>query len=152
MSLQENLNLERKIIDSFNHHNLKEAEQYVDEKCQFIDVPFNMKGQGLDGFRQFVGGWEKAFPDSKMVVTNMIGNDDTVVIEFTGTGTHRGPLVTPQGEIPPTGKHVEIPFTEIDKIRNGKVVESKIYYDALTMLQQVGVVNKKDLLPHTAKA
>jgi len=147
MSVQDNLNVARKLFNVFNKHNLKEGEQYIDPSCQFVNVPFNIKVQGVEGYRKFVGGWETAFPDSRTEVTNMIANEDTITTEFTGIGTHKGVLYTSEGEIQPTGKQVSIPFCQVDKIKDGKVVQSKLYYDSLTMLSQIGVVNRKDLVP-----
>ena len=147
MSIQENLNVARKFYDVFNKHNLKEGEQFIDEKTQFVNVPFNLKGQGIEAYRQFVGGWKTAFPDSRCEVTNMVANEDTVITEFTGIGTHTGILQTPEGPIQPTGKQISIPYCEVTKIKNGKVVQSKLYFDALSLLHQVGIINKKAIVP-----
>ena len=54
---------------------------------------------------------------------------------WTCTGTHRGEF---QG-ILPTGKRIEITGLALARIENGKVVEERVYFDRLAMLEQLGV-------------
>jgi predicted ester cyclase len=42
--------------------------------------------------------------------------------------------------IAPTGKQVTVRGTEIDRIVGGKIEETWVNYDALGMMQQLGVV------------
>jgi ketosteroid isomerase-like protein len=44
------------------------------------------------------------FPDQANEIIAIAAEGDTVLVEFWLTGTHRGPLRTPKGEIAPTGK------------------------------------------------
>ena len=146
MSVQDNINLEKRFYDIYNKRAFNEGEKLIAENCEFIIVPFNIKGQGVEGYKNIIGGWATAFPDSRVEIVNMVANDDTVVIEFWATGTHNGVLRTPNGEIQPTGKQVSLPYIEVSKIKNGKVVQNKLYYDALTLLSQMGLINSQDLL------
>ncbi len=54
----------------------------------------------------------------------------------TGRGTHKGELMG----IPPTGKQIAVSGMTISRIVNGKAEETWANYDALGMLQQLGVV------------
>ncbi len=49
--------------------------------------------------------------------------------EYVFSGTHTGRLASPAGEIPPTGKRLELKFADVFVIRDGLVVEHHIYYD-----------------------
>jgi len=53
-------------------------------------------------------------------ITNMVATEDHVVVEFIGRGVNTGPLHMPTGDVPPTGRSVEIHFTEVRRIANGK--------------------------------
>jgi hypothetical protein len=53
----------------------------------------------------------------KKAVTNQVASEDQVVSEFTLPGTHDGPLQTPTGEIPPTGRAIELQVVEVVGIR-----------------------------------
>jgi ketosteroid isomerase-like protein len=50
------------------------------------------------------------------------------------------------GEIPPTGQKIEQPFCLFVRVRDGKIVDSSEYYDAMTMMTQLG------LMPEPAQA
>jgi predicted ester cyclase len=58
------------------------------------------------------------------------------VARTTGRGTHKGELMG----IPPTGKQIAVSGMTISRIVNGKAEETWANYDALGMLQQLGVV------------
>jgi predicted ester cyclase len=57
-------------------------------------------------------------------------------------GTHKGDL----NGIAPTGKHITTSGVTIARVSNGKIVEGYVNWDALGMMQQLGVV------PELAKA
>jgi predicted ester cyclase len=59
-----------------------------------------------------------------------------VVVRWTTRGTHKGELMG----IPATGKPVVVTGIDIFQISSGKVVESWINWDALGMMQQLGVI------------
>jgi len=63
---------------------------------------------------------------------------DTVVLEVTWKGTQNGPLETPGGIIPPSGKQWTVQAAQVIKIQNGKIKEFRQYFDLLTLLQQIG--------------
>ena len=64
---------------------------------------------------------------------------DTVVLELTWRGTHKGPLQTPTGQIAATGKPIEIEACQVYRIADGKPQSMRQYFDMATMLQQLGV-------------
>lgn len=63
-------------------------------------------------------------------------NKATVVTRYTFIGTQTGPLMG----IPPTGKEVRMPGISIYRIANGQMQEAWVQYDALGLMQQLGVV------------
>ncbi len=77
-----------------------------------------------------------AFPDMRIAVDDMIADDDKVATRWTLTGTHNGNLMG----IPPTGKPVNVSAITIQRIADGKIVEGWTIFDALGMMQQIGVV------------
>ncbi len=66
----------------------------------------------------------------------MIAEEDKAVTRWTATGTHQGTLMG----IPPTGKQATATGIVIGRLANGKFVESWLNFDALGMLQQLGVI------------
>ena len=61
-----------------------------------------------------------AGPDAKAEVQTTIEAGEWVATEHVGRFTHTGPLLSPTGEIPPTGRHVELRFAEIYKVKRRK--------------------------------
>jgi steroid delta-isomerase-like uncharacterized protein len=94
---------------------------------------------GIEAFLAFATGFKQAFPDLRWEMREFIEGSDTVVVEGVILGTNTGPMVGPWGFLPATGRRVVLPFCDIWKVRNGRIVENRIYYDQLTFLSQLGL-------------
>lgn len=138
MTGQENIKVVRNIYDSYNRRDFDSALKNIDKNVEIVNVALNTTLRGPDGFRQFMQGWETAFPDSKVDVKNIFASEDFVVVEFTGKGTHKGVLWTPDGELPATGKPLNLNFCDIHTVKDGKITRMKSYYDLATILHQIG--------------
>ena len=125
---------------SFDAHWLERAAAPIAEECEVVDIPSGATLRGPEGLKQFLLGFSTALPDSRVEVTNLSTTEDGAVVEFVGRGTHTGPLHTPSGDIPPTGRFIEVHFCDVYKIKDGKIVRHSTYYDALSLLQQLGVL------------
>jgi steroid delta-isomerase-like uncharacterized protein len=91
--------------------------------------------QGPRGMQDIIKIYRTAFPDLKMTIDDQIMDGDRVVTRWTARGTHKGQLM----EIAPTNKNVTVTGMTVDKIQNGKIVESWVQWDMAGMLQQVGM-------------
>jgi hypothetical protein len=54
-------------------------------------------------------------------------------------GKHAGVLKTPSGDIPPTGRAIELPFCEVYRFQGGKISACNLYFDTGTLLRQLGL-------------
>ena len=140
MSVQENFKIVRGMYDAFNKKDFIDGQKLIDDYAQFEIVPLGVKLTGKEGYLQFVNNWANAFPDGLCDVTNISAAEDWAVGEFVGRGTHTGSLMSPEGEIFPTGKSVNVPFCEVIKIKDGKIVSLKEYFDTATMMKQLGIL------------
>lgn len=95
--------------------------------------------RGTDQIREFVSGMHASFSDWNHDVT-IEGAGDLVVAEGTWQGTHTGPMQTPQGEVPPTGRRPRIPFAGIVRVRDGRVVSVHNYFDQMAFMSQLGLM------------
>jgi steroid delta-isomerase-like uncharacterized protein len=95
---------------------------------------------GIEAFLAFATGFKQAFPDLRWEMRELIEGSDTVVVEGLFLGTNTGPMVGPWGSIPATGKRIKLPFCDIWKVRNGRIIENRIYYDQVTFLGQLGLL------------
>jgi steroid delta-isomerase-like uncharacterized protein len=112
--------------------------EMIAEDVEWTTVPTGETFRGHEGFRQFMEGWSDAFPDGRAEDTNVYVGEDFAVTEFVGRGTHTGTLRTPSGEIPPTERAVEWPLCEVYQIRDGKIVRGRTYFDAATLMDELG--------------
>ncbi len=141
MTAQDNAALARRAYDLFNRGDLEGAAALAAEDIRVDFVPFGMKTEGREAFRdQYMGGFRRAFPDLVVTVVNQVATDEYVVNECTWRGTHTGPLATPTGDLAATQKGVEgARFCEVWGIRDGKVASLVNYQDAGTWLRQLGL-------------
>lgn len=96
--------------------------------------------EGSDQIAEYVMTWLRAFPDGRQTVTNQLVAGDWVVQEFTFTGTHTGTLVSPDGEIPATGRALSGQAVSIFRVAGGQIVEERLYFDQVDFLTQLGVL------------
>ncbi len=96
-------------------------------------------GRGPEAARKKHNQYSTAFPDTKFTIEDTIAEGDRVVVRWTARGTHRGEL---RG-IPPSGKSVTVNGTTTFRVNNGKIVEAYDHWDALGLMQQLGVGPKQ---------
>jgi predicted ester cyclase len=102
--------------------------------------------QGIDAFLAFERGFHRGFPDGRGEVKSVVESGNRIAVQGLYSGTNTGPLATPQGEIPPTGRRLELPYGDFFEVEDGKVTRHEIYFDQLVMLMQLG------LMPEPASA
>jgi steroid delta-isomerase-like uncharacterized protein len=137
MSTEDNKALVRRFYEEgWNQGNLAVFDELLAPNHVLHDPGFPQPIHGLEGFKQYYGGYATAFPGNQITVEAYIAEGDTVVSRWTGRGTHKGDLLG----IPPTGKQVTVTGITINRIANGKIAEDWSNYDMLGMLQQLGVV------------
>jgi steroid delta-isomerase-like uncharacterized protein len=91
---------------------------------------------GPEGAKQFVMIYRNAFPDTHFTIDEQIAEGDKVVTRWTAHGTHQGELLG----IPATDKSSTVTGISVDRIANGKIVESWGIFDQFGMMQQLGVI------------
>lgn len=79
-------------------------------------------------------------PDAQAVVERIFEAGDTVIVEGRFTGANTGPLPGPDGELPPSGRTVDLPFADFSRLSGGKIVEYRTYYDQVGLLTQLGLM------------
>jgi predicted ester cyclase len=110
------------------------------------DVEFVLPGGVVLRGRDQVGAYAQmmwsAFPDGTLAFTSQVISEDSAAVEITFTGTHTGPLVSPDGTVPPTGKQVSLQSASILQIRDGLIASEHVYLDQMQLLAQLGVTGQ----------
>ena len=130
--------LARRALQLMDEGNLDEWEQTMEPDCEFIGPGVVL--QGRDRVRELVEGFRVAFPDVQHTLDSVFEDADTIIIELTFAGTHNGPLRTPTGEIPPTGKRISVRQAQLVRLRGDKAVSLRSYFDRMEMMAQLGLL------------
>jgi len=141
MSAKDNAALAQTIYQLWGNNQFDEVLALTAEDVEVVLVPFGQTFRGHDGFRAFMQSFKTAFPDIEVTeVINQVATDEAVVTEFKARGTHTGLLMTPAGEVPPTGREVNLTVCEVWEIRDGKLTGFRNYQDAATLMRQLGLL------------
>ena len=89
---------------------------------------------GLDGFRQLYATYTSAFPDCNVTIEQLLSDGDWVTFHYVWHGTHDGELMG----VAPSGKSVAVHGIGVAQVRDGKVVEDRVVWDTLSLMQQIG--------------
>jgi predicted ester cyclase len=92
--------------------------------------------EGLKAFRRLV---ERAFPDLKPIIRDIVAEGDKVAARVGLEGTHAGDFMG----VAPTGKSLASELFEIVRIEGGKIAERWVLRDRLGEFQQLGVLPAK---------
>ena len=117
-----------------------DKEQEVFDGAVVTVDPGAGRMEGLGAFVAYLGAFRAAMPDARIEGKTFVEQGETVAVEGIYSGTHTGPLASPQGAIPPTGKHLALPYLELFRIRGGKITEHRVYYDQMAFLGQLGLL------------
>jgi len=99
------------------------------------------EARGIDGAKQYAATYRHAFPDLTVTIEDQMADGDKVISRFSSKGTHDGET---QDLGPATGNRVEITGITIERIADGKIVEDWTSYDALGLMQQIGLLPKPE--------
>ena len=125
--------------DTFNAHDLEGFAAVLTDDVVFR-APGGLHGEGKPACVEFYGSWMNAFPDAHVDVHDVHFVDDVAVEEGTFSGTHRGALHGPAGDIPPTGQTVSVDYIQVLRFRDGNHASFKLMFDQLAMLEQLGLI------------
>jgi steroid delta-isomerase-like uncharacterized protein len=135
--LEANKAISRRLVEeAFNDGRLEVVDELI--APTFVNHDPSVTGDmvGPEGTKQLIEGYRTAFPDLRITVEDQLAEGDRVATRWTATGTHQAELLG----IAATGKQATITGLTIDRIEDGKIVESWNNWDTLGMLQQLGVV------------
>jgi steroid delta-isomerase-like uncharacterized protein len=127
--------LVREHMESENRHDFDVTLETF-EHPRYEIVPTGEVYDGADEVNRYYQETRAAFPDQRNELIAMYHSDDAVIIEFWLRGTHKGEL---RG-IPPTGKAFECKVVAFFLFDEDRLVCERVYFDAATILTQLGLV------------
>lgn len=118
----------------------------------FTDMSIGVTYRGAEGSTSLgktVEVYAKAFPDMHRDLYRFFVTDDVVIVELALQGTHEGPLTTPMGVVPATGKRMDAPCCDVFRLVNGKIQSFNCYPSGTVIFAQLGILsNILDAIAH----
>ena len=131
----------KQIVDqfwtSFEAGNLAALAEYIHPDCHFR-MP-GMEVRDRNALLGMLTAYHAAFPDMRHRPSHSVESGDTVAVELTVEATHTGPMQTPQGTIPATGRKVTWESCDYIRVRDGKVFSWHVYHDPTAFFTALGL-------------
>jgi predicted ester cyclase len=136
MSEQNEAIVRRAIQQVWMEGHLFDAEEFFANQYTHHDQATPDFGGGPIGEKKRVAFYRDAFPDLTIHIEELASEGNTVTCRWSATGTHKGPL----GGIEPTGRQIDVVGIAFYRIVDRRIVDAWVNWDALGLLQQLGVV------------
>ncbi len=137
---------ERRIETVRRHMALEVTHDWDGVIATFEHPRYEMYGGGqvFDGeaaVRGYFAASRTPFPDQGNEIIAVSHAEDTVLVEFWLTGTHKGPLKVGGRTIPPTGKSFRMRMAASFEFAPGsdKIVCERPYFDQGAVLRALGI-------------
>jgi len=140
MSVEENKAVVRRLEQALNAgHPEAGLEIWADE------LVFNGQTIGPRTIAQLRAPLWAAVPDVRWTLEQMIAEGDWVATRSTMQGTHTGDFSHPTfGSAPASGRPIRMTYMDHYRIADGRIAEAWETRDALSLLQQLGVITAPD--------
>ncbi len=89
----------------------------------------------LEEFKALMRFYEGAFTDTELKIDMLVAEGDLVAIWGSYSGTHTGQM----GPYAATGRHMVSDMGGVHRLADGKIVETWVTWDNLSMLDQLGL-------------
>lgn len=133
---EQNKQLVRQFLEALDRYDTEMVDQLVSS----TNYSFHFSGMPPMDWNtnkeQFLAPFNKAFPDLRRNIVDMVAEGDKVAVSINVTGTYKGEF---QG-IPATGKHVSFTAMDILTIIDGKIIEEWATADMMGLMQQIGAI------------
>ena len=119
----------------WNKRRLELFDEIISPSHALHDSTLTGAAVGPEAYKRQVTRFVAGFPDLRFTVQDIVGEKEKLAVAWTISGTHEGEYMG----IPSTNKKVSVDGITIHQIVNGKIMDSYVSWDALGMMQQLGV-------------
>jgi ketosteroid isomerase-like protein len=100
-------------------------------------IGVSYRGRDLD---YPVRNYGTAFSNMHRELYHVYADGNVVVVQLALQGTHDGPLQTPFGELPATGKQMDAPCCDVFELEGGRIKRFDCYPEGSVVFAQLGVL------------
>jgi predicted ester cyclase len=98
------------------------------------------RASGRDDVIAFLGVFHEAFPDLRLEIEQLLTDGSAAAVEGTIVGTHDGVLHTPNGDVAPTGRAVELRWAAVYVTEGDTLKSEHLFFDQMDFLGQLGLL------------
>ena len=124
------------LIAAWNAHDVDRVMSHYAPHYEGIDVGQAHPEHGLDGKRNAVLMYLRAFPDLNFSVEQVVIQGSEVAVRWTASGTHHGSFM----HIPQTGRSMRTRGVSMLTLDGGKVVKAVYIWDVAGLLREIGLL------------
>jgi predicted ester cyclase len=88
----------------------------------------------------FLAVFQDAIPDLRLEVKKLLVDASAAAAEGTLRGTHDGVLRTPNGDVPPTGRAVDLRWSAVYATDGDTLKSEHLFFDQMDFLGQLGLL------------
>ena len=127
------------LYSAINTRNFDAYAQFLAPDCE-LRAKGGVHVRGVEACKAFDMGWVSAFPDCHITIEKLAADAASVMVECRFVGTHTGTLRGAAGEVPATGKPVDVTYMVAFALQGDKITSGHVYYDQLELFQQLGLM------------
>jgi predicted ester cyclase len=127
-----------KVLEIWNQGNLALIPEVYAADCVATSSSSPAPFVGHEGIKQWIESTRAMMPDLVMAFPEVVAVPGKVVTVWTLTATQTGPVATPGGMMPATGKKISVSGMSIDYLKEGKFVKEMVVNNVLDMMMQLG--------------
>lgn len=129
--------IHRYIEEIFNTGDVTNIRDFISEDYEEVYEGSRYK-IGIEGAINHVLGVRRVFPDLKLTIENQIAEGEWIATTLSATGTFKEEWF----DMKPTGKPITFTGVDVDRIRDGKIIEHGSAVNMLEPLLKAGVIEK----------
>ena len=122
-----------KYVEIWNTGNFDGIEEILHPDFELRMTPKYEAEVGIKAFKDGIAKWRTAYPDFHIKIDEEIYSDNKGAVRWTITATNTG-----EGDMPPTGKRVEVMGISVFHIQDNKIKDEWIASNNLYWLKQLG--------------
>jgi steroid delta-isomerase-like uncharacterized protein len=128
-------------VECFNEGDFDRLRSVLADDSYEEELSTQRRLDGADAQVDVAREWKEAFPDGHGTIERECVDGNTVCFEIRWEGTQTGAMATPDGqELPPSNRRVEVRACQVMEVEGDKIVATRHYFDLMTLLQQLGVM------------
>lgn len=139
LAVQPNVEVLQRYLDAFNRADWEAYKATLTRDSVHFE-PGGMEFHGPDASADGVKVFKVAFPDLTGEVIRLLTGATDAAAEIVWRGTHTGPLATPTGTIPATGKPIIVHATKVFAFDGDLIKYSRHYWDMTELLGAIGAM------------